>query len=796
MYSISTLGKFFTILGLVFAVSLTGAKVSVAQTDDSSASADTGFVLDEVIVTATKRSQSLQTVGVSVSAFSQDAIERLNPSDSNEILLQVPNLGINANAGATNANIFLRGVGSTGISFNLQSGVGIYSDEVVLNSPVVNILQLYDLERVEVLRGPQNTLYGRNTTGGAINFISKKPVVGGDPDGHLTTTFGRFNQVDVDAAYGAPIGDAAAFRASVKYQTRGGIRTNLLTGNDDVNREKFAARAQLAFEPSENITANLKGHIERVRSDNIRYKVIGGFDPNNLALPCATPNVLGACANGNGFVDSADPREISADLINPRNDVDAGGVSLQVNIDFDNFVVTSISAYEENNQLLSEDSDGSPASGFHFFLDNEQNQISQEIRVASNTDQPLSWIVGGYYFNENVSGQTGPLFGTPMGTMVVQSFAEFDNTTLSIYGEAAYDVSDKVTLKGGIRYGSDNIKGRAAALLAFPGFLPGIDLDASLLGGNPLPSFDVLADIATANGIGVFTNGAVGGGPNRLILLGGETDPTANINDTTFNNWGATLGGEFTPSDDVLVYAKWSRGFKSGRFSPAPMSLMLLDATTGRNLADTPIRPETINAYEIGVKTQFADNRARLNAAVFFNDYKDQQINQAIGGQFEVINVDSTIYGGEVELNLLPFENAFIDLGAGYLNTKTKNPNANPLIGAKLPQAPSFTANLAIRREWDLESGAVLSVGADGRYTAARFFNLANSAADDSYFITSAQASYTFGSDNRYRVALWGKNIFDEVYFVNRFAAFSAGADTVLLSDPATYGITMTARLK
>ena len=796
MYSISTLGRIFTILGLTLAVSLASAKFSVAQTDDSSASADTGFVLDEVIVTATKRSESLQTVGVSVSAFSQEALERLNPSDSNEVLLQVPNLSINANAGSTNANIFLRGVGSTGISFNLQSGVGVYSDEVVLNSPVVNILQLYDLERVEVLRGPQNTLYGRNTTGGAINFISRKPVVGGDANGYLTSTYGRFNQFDLEGAYGAPIGDSAAFRASATYQTRDGIRRNLLTGNDDVNRNKFAARAQLAFEPSENITANLKGHIERVRSDNIRYKTLGGFDPNNPALPCPTPEVFGACVDGNGFRDSANLREISSNLADPRNDVDAGGVSLQVNIDFDKFVVTSISAYEENNQLLSEDSDGSPASGFHFFLDNEQNQISQEIRVASNTDKPLSWIVGGYYFSENVSGQTGPLFGTPMGTMVVQSFAEFDNTTLSAYGEAEYQLSDKIALKGGIRYGSDNIKGRAAALLAFPGFLPGVDLDASLLGGNPLPSFDELADIATANGIGVFTGGAVGGGPNRLILVGGDTDPTAQINDTTFNNWGATLGAEFTPADDVLVYAKWSRGFKAGRFNAAPMSIMNLDSVTGRSLGDTPIRPETINAYEFGFKTKFADNRARLNAAVFFNDYKDQQINQSIAGQFVVINVDSKIYGGEVELNLLPFEGGFIDFGAGYLSNKTQNPNANPLIGAKLPQAPSLTANLAVRREWDLDNGSVLSIGADGRYTGSRFFNLANVTQDKAYFVTNAQISYTFGRDNHIRAALWGKNIFDEVYFLSRSTGLGAGADTVLLSDPATFGVTMTYKMK
>jgi len=337
------------ILSLALASLIAGiASPSFAQDDGAVDQPSSSGGLDVIVVTATKRVESLQNVGVSVAAFSGEAIERTNPGDSNEILLKVPNLGINTNAGATNANIFLRGVGSTGISFNLQSGVGVYADEVALNSPVVNILQIYDLERIEVLRGPQNTLYGRNTTGGAINFISRKPEVGGPVNGFVTGTYGRFNQADANAAFGAPLGDFAAFRVALQYQTRDGIRTNLLTGADEVNRNKFAARAQLALEPTDRISINVKGHIERVRSDNIRFKVLGGLDPADLSMPCPTPEVIGACATASGFVDSANVREISANLAEPRNNVDAGGASVHVNIDFESFTATSITAYEEN----------------------------------------------------------------------------------------------------------------------------------------------------------------------------------------------------------------------------------------------------------------------------------------------------------------------------------------------------------------------------------------------------------------------------------------------------------------
>ena len=175
--------------------------------------------IDVLTVTATKRAESLQSVGVSVNAFTGDAMEKLGIHNSDEVLLRVPNLEIQANNGSTNANIFIRGLGTTGPGFNTLSGVGIYSDEVSLNSPVVNILQVYDLERIEILRGPQNTLYGRNTTGGAVNFISRKPEIGGEANGYVRATYGRFNQADIEGAFGAPLGEKWLFGLLFKRST-------------------------------------------------------------------------------------------------------------------------------------------------------------------------------------------------------------------------------------------------------------------------------------------------------------------------------------------------------------------------------------------------------------------------------------------------------------------------------------------------------------------------------------------------------------------------------------------------
>lgn len=732
-------------------------------------------ILEEIVVTATKRSESLQDVGVSVAAFSGEALERLGLKNSDEILLQVPNLEITSNAGATNANIFLRGIGSAGIAFNIQGGVGLYADEVALNSPVVNILQTYDLERVEVLRGPQNTLYGRNTTGGAVNFISRKPQVGGEANGYVNATYGRFNQFDVDAAYGAPIGNNAAIRISGQAQLRDGIRKNLENGRDDVGREKYAGRMQLAFDPSEQVSVNLKAHIERVRSDNIRFKNVGAYAPDISGgrQRCATPFALGACNNGFGFVGSADDREISSDMEDPQNNVNAGGASAHLVAEFDQFTLTSISAYEENSQELSEDSDAYPGHSFHFWIESEQQQFSQEVRLTSKDDSAFRWIVGGYGFWEDKAGTTGPTWGTPMGTMLVRSTASFDNTTYSAYMDAEYDLSEQVTLKGGFRYSSDNIEGNSIALFAFESALGGLDVTTPSKSGEMLPDFEDLL--------------AAGEAAGALVLrVGGPSDPDATINDKTFNEWGGKAGVDYRPAEDVLIYGQWSRGFKAGSFPNAPMAIML-------GLGDVPIRPEIVNSYEAGVKVQFAEGRARFNAAVFFSDYQDQQNNEFVDGEFRVINTDSEILGAEMDLSLLVAEGAYIDASLGFLDTEITDSPQQAWVGNKLLNAPEFTANIAVRKEWTLGDGTLLGIGADGRFASKRYFTLNNAASDGGYFITNAQAWYEFGEDSQYRISIWGRNIFDELYYNNRFLFDDDGGGTdyhvVYPSEPPTFGI-------
>lgn len=762
----------FLFLSIII-VLLAAPQWAVAQSGNDS------LALEEVIVTATKRTESLQDVAVSVTAFNASDMARLEITNSTELLIRVPNLDYRANAGSTNANLFLRGVGSAGIAFNLQSGVGIYSDEVVLNSPVVNILQVYDLERVEVLRGPQNTLYGRNTTGGAINFISNKPEVGGEANGFLNTIVGRFGEVSVEAAGETPLGDQTAIRGAMQYQTRGGDRTNLITGNKDEEIDKLAGRIQLAYQPNERVSIMLKGHIEHVRSENIRYKVEGAFapdavtpDPNN---PCATPFKLGACSNGYGFVDTADPREFSSNMDSPENSVNAGGGSAHINVDFENFTLTSITAYEANSQQLSEDSDAWPGFAFHFSIDSEQDQWSQEFRLTSNTDTDFRWIVGAYGFWENMSGSVGPTFGTPMGTMLVRSQSNYDNTNYSAYAHFDYDVAEKVTLKGGFRYGYDNVKNNATAIFALQSQLLPYDVTTPSFSGAMMPPFDDLLNAALASGARV------------LSVDGSPYDPTAPGNDETWNLWGGELGIEYRPTDEVLIYGQWNRGFKSGTFNAAPMSITL-------GLGVVPVDPEIVYAYEVGAKTEFADGAARLNTSLFYYDYQDQQVSQSVNGEFQVFNVDSEIWGGEVELDWVPAEGYLFHLGAAYLNTDITDALDPDFIGKHLISSPEFTFYTSLRKEWLVSNGALFSLSADARYASKRYYTLNNDISDDPYTVVDMQASYQFGSDGEYQVSLWGKNIFNTLYYNNMFAYDDNGDGytdyrTVYMNTPVTYGI-------
>ena len=732
-----------------------------------------GYVLEEIIVTATKREAQLQDVGISISAISGERLDRLGITDAREILRAVPNMIVNEVGGDANPNIYLRGVGAKSLDIQHQTGVGVYTDEI-FNAQVVANVQTYDLERVEVLKGPQNSLYGRNTTGGAINYISRKPVIGGRVNGYIDGTYGRFDQVDVKGAFGAPLGDNAAVRIAGIFQTRDGYRTNLITGRDDGERERYAGRLSVAWEPTENVSVNLKGHIERGRGDNFIYLTAGRLDATDPSMPCSEPFKRGLCATGgNGYVPPASTRRHNSDMAHPRQDMNSGGISAQIVVDLGAITLTSITGYEENSLEHSEDTDALPSPGFHWILESWHEQWSQEVRLSSDPAERIRWIAGAYGYWEDVRGGYASVwdYGQPWAS---KSYSKLGTDVYSGYGEVEFDVSDSLTFKGGVRYSSDTLKGWTILATGFDTNFPGIDIEGALYSGDQFPDF-----------LSVMLPAGQAGGAS-IIEIGGPNDPDANVNDTNFSEWGGKVGFDWKPNDDVLVYAHWAHGFKAGRFTSAPRAIR-------EGVADIPFSPEKVDSYEIGIKTEFWNKRARVNVAGFFNDYDDQQLAQFQDGVYRILSADSEIYGAEVEASLAPAEGLLLSFSLGFLDTEiTKAPDpaqeGNRLIGS-----PEFSANYSVLKEWTTPSGNVFGVGIDGRYVGKQKFDIGSPGSgfqqgDDAYHLMNAQGYFQFGPDGRHRMMVWGKNLTDEEIMTTRFG-WGPGRDVFVLTEPVTYGV-------
>ena len=314
---------------------LTGmAMVAFASTGwVQSGYAQTGGI-EEVIVTAQKRAESMQDVPISMQALTGDDLRELGVKNASDVLNLFANVG-SIDAGGPKQNFFIRGVGTSDFHLNAVGAVGVYLDEVSINSPVAVSFSLFDMERVEVLRGPQNTLFGRNTTGGAVNYISRKPVVGDAFSGYAELSYGRFDQLDFEAAVGVPLGDTTAMRIAIVSNNRDGAYDNLTLGQDTGTVEKQAIRMQFLWEPSESTSALLNLHGGRDDSEAVPFKNVGLMDPADPSQPCADavsahvqdqPN----CVDVTGYQHSYDNwPDVFGGMLH-RQEVDSSGASLRL----------------------------------------------------------------------------------------------------------------------------------------------------------------------------------------------------------------------------------------------------------------------------------------------------------------------------------------------------------------------------------------------------------------------------------------------------------------------------------
>jgi iron complex outermembrane recepter protein len=739
-------------------------------------------VIEEVVVTAQKREESVQDVPISIQAFNGDSMDELGIHSSEDVMQIIPNAGLSA-PGGSKQNFFIRGVGTVDFQLNVVGAVGVYLDDVALNSPFAVSFSTLDTERVEVLRGPQNTLFGRNTTGGAVNFVSRKPSQDDGLNGYIEAGYGSYDQVDVEAGVGFPIGDNAAARVAMVSNTRDGVFNNLTLGEDVGNRESQAGRGQILWQPTDNweFLVNVHGGVKR--GNPVMYKAVGILDPNNVFAPCPVPvNNLTLennpnCIDASGFSHQFNDWEDVNGNLKHKEDVDSWGTSFKAIWDVGSLTVTSVTAYDSLEVGYNEDSDAAPTTIFHFYQEGEYDQWSEELRIQSASDQDLRWIAGFYWFFEEAEYSTAvrrtpaPLApsGPGLFNVVPNTQVDQDNEVYSVYGQMEYDVQDTLTGTIGLRWTHETKEGfnspsvRCVGSIGGPPFCPALNENAFI-------GADVIAGLPA------------------LVVL-----PTEVLKSSS-KKWGARFALDWKVSDDALLFASASRGFKAGGFS-----LAALQALTGN--AAQSVKPEVLWAYEIGLKSTWFENSLQFNISGFYYEWDNLQSFQILNdpntgfGTPQLLNVPkASLIGGEIEIQWVPADGWFVMGGLGLLDSEVDNPGLiNGLNkGNKLPNSPNLTFNGLVSKEIPLANGTLV-LQSNWSYKDEETYDLLNAPnlTRKSIWNLNARISYRFGVDERYEINAWGQNLTEENYplVIGNLVGVTESINDIPNLSEATYGV-------
>lgn len=727
------------------------------------------FGLEEVVVTAQKREQSLQDVPVSVSALTGGDVEGLKLRNSTEIQSQVPNLQVSTPYGDTQPFFALRGVATLDYSVSQSSPIAMYVDEGYKGVGALQSLQLFDLERIEVLRGPQGTLYGKNATGGAVNFVSKKPSFEGN-QGYVQVGVGNYDKREVKGGFETVlVDDVLAARAAFTVNKADGWLKNKYPGADDLaDQDDWAGRMTFVYKPAENFEATLR--LSKSRSTGTGSAVIA---LNN------DPAVTGQTIDHLDWDEIEETRE-------GKKEIENSATSLTLNWDVsDNYSLIAITTYDEG-KWIAEDGEGLLAHIDENDYFSEVDQFSQEFRVVSNYDGPFNWIGGLYYAKDEVDVHQHYRFlsdfegvsGYP-GTYGVNSFNSFtqERSSKAAYLHTTYDLTEDLSLTFGLRYTKDRVE--MQDMYALFGFYPSAPTSDEPKGDDGIELWSQVIPEIPESYVDFST------GQN---LKGDITFPTVAIED---NNLSGKIGLDWQASEDVMLYISYSEGYRGS-------------AINGQALYSegevTSVDPEELESLELGIKGQFFDNRVQLNGAIFRYDYTNLQfIDFRDGLQVLVSAEESEVIGAELELTAMLSENLVLRSGIGYLDTEFKelSISGTDYSGNELPLAPEINFNTMINWDFARTEAGVFSLQLDTSFTDKQFYDGPNTArtAQDGYWLTNGRLSFT-SADDRYSVGLWGRNLANKEYIVYSLplAEYGFGLDYTVRGTPRTYGADFTFR--
>lgn len=733
------------------AVALCFGLPMAAQDDDS-------VFLEEVIVTAQKREQPMQDVGIAVTAVSGEQMRTLGYTNAQEVTALAPGVSTIQPNGEANYAIGIRGVANNDFTTNVESPIAVYVDEVYISQMSGTGFMLFDMERAEILRGPQGTLFGRNATGGLVQYVSVKP--GNDFGGYGTLTYGDYDQVRFQGAVDLPVAEGVSGRVSLASHQRDGYVDNRLAPDRKLNdANDFAGRVQLRWHNDQwDVLLNLREARQDIRTGNFQH--VSAVEPGRLTPTLVNPYLLDA--NGNPGYRDADGDNYAGDYdFEGRNELTTGGKTLTIKRTANDWSFTSITDLSVTVRDYIEDSDASPTDYFNFFLTTDAEQFSQELRLAGG-NEATAWVVGAYYLDLAVNDSNGGiahgficdyfvLLGEPPCPPRAATDDRFgiynpyttETTSWSFFGQWERRLTDELSFTLGGRWIAEDKQHRYRDVL-------------------------VLYNALATSGVD----------PRTLELLDLESY-TGTRDDA---EWAARLQLDWRPRDGALYYASYNRGVKSGGFN-AP----LLPTAGFVNETSMNYEPERLDAYEVGFKLGLGEGRTFLNGAVYRYDYADYQAFSIIGLDTFTLNAAAENQGFELELRTSPSTRVDLLLGVGHIDTQvTDVPGitvdraglealgeaTKPGTHVRPVQTPEWNLNGLVRFEWPVAGlGGDLAMQISAEHRTEHFFNLTNTSTltEDGYTLWNAMLTYFPHATENWGLRLTVHNLTDEEYVVQGF---------------------------
>jgi iron complex outermembrane receptor protein len=720
----------------------------------------------EIIVTAQKREQSLSKVSLSVAAVSGATLANTQTNNIEQLQKLVPSVSFGNDFNF--AKLFIRGIGLSSSLPGVDPSVALHVDGAVVSLAQAQLGSLFDLERVEVLRGPQGTLYGRNATGGAVNLITAKPTA--KLNGYARLTVGNYDNVIAEAAVGGPIANGIRARVAVQRVKRGGYGKNEFTGHDIDNANQWSARAHLELLPTDKLDVLLTGEIHTEDDRSLAIKFRERSFPTFLP-----PNPLSSVGDRDGASFAKKVRDLNTNF-DPINDRKQWALTGTGRYDLtDQLNIKSITSYRKFRAIFFHDFDMSSYLGYPIAQTTSfrtsanhwqpvwQHQFSEELQFNFDTER-LHGIVGAFYLKEHIriENHIGYDVLTNTDPFRVQFDGKLDVSTWAGFANATYDLTDQFSLKAGARYSWEKRH--------------------------------------------IKNNSGIGSAPQCATGACFRLDPLQWDQSKTWKNFSPTLGFEYRPTRALMLYGNWAKGFKSGTAEIGSRR----SAT-----ATTPfVDPETVNAFEVGAKGRWGTLQANL--ALFHHKLKNGQFQRTFpipappffASQLENA-AESKANGAELELLWQPVRGLRVDGAIAYLDSKftkffSKNP-LNPLLfgpgGASLPDedlsgnrtrmSPKWSINFNPSYKARLAGGSSLTFATNVAYKSKQYHTEFNDdrLAQDAY--TLIDANILYGSPgNRYTVNLWAKNLTNKLVWAGSYAVATSRTIGGTLMPPRTYGVT------